>query len=71
MWTGEAVRFLGVDDPMAPSRTTMGPEEMVDRFKLLFGPYRTPRFRYGDVVFCEMRGEVKIVGLTNGPIAER
>jgi hypothetical protein len=35
-----------------------------DRFKLLFGPYRTPRFKYGDVVTCEMRGDVKIVGLT-------
>ena len=39
-----------------------------DRFKLSFGPYRTPRFEYGDIVFCEMRGEVKIVGLTNGRI---
>ena len=28
--------------------------------KLLFGPYRTPRFRYGSVVFCEVRGEVRI-----------
>jgi hypothetical protein len=35
-----------------------------DRFKLLFGPYRTPRFKYGDVVTCEIRGDVKIVGLT-------
>jgi hypothetical protein len=35
-----------------------------DRFKLLFGPYRTPRFNYGDVVTCEIRGDVKIVGLT-------
>jgi hypothetical protein len=34
------------------------------RFKLLFGPYRTPRFHYGDVVTCEIRGNVKIVGLT-------
>jgi hypothetical protein len=39
-----------------------------DRFKLLFGPYQTPRFRYGQRVFCELRGWVKIVGLTNARI---
>jgi hypothetical protein len=39
-----------------------------DRVRLLFGPYRTPRFKYGDVVFCEKRGSVKIVGLTNALI---
>src|SRR5579872_1403267 len=39
-----------------------------DRFKLLFGPYRTPRFKYGDLVFCELRGWVKITGLTDGRI---
>jgi hypothetical protein len=39
-----------------------------DRFKLLFGPYRTPRSRYGDVVTCEMRGEVNIVGLSEARI---
>jgi hypothetical protein len=27
-------------------------------------PYQTPRFHYGDVVKCEMRGDVKIVCLT-------
>jgi NUMOD3 motif len=36
--------------------------------KLLFGPYRTPRFRYGSIVFCEVRGEVIITGLTDAPI---
>ena len=35
-----------------------------DRVKLL-GRYRTPRFRYGDVVTCEVRGDMKIVGLSN------
>jgi hypothetical protein len=35
---------------------------------LRFGPYRAPPFAYGDVAFCEMRGEVVIVGLTAGPI---
>ena len=31
------------------------------RHKLRFGPYRTPRFRYGSVVTCAMLGDVKIV----------
>jgi hypothetical protein len=35
-----------------------------DRFKLLFGPYQTPVFRYGDTAFCELRGEVILCGLT-------
>src|SRR5437773_1571033 len=30
----------------------------VDRTKLLFGPYATPRFRYGKRVFCRARGWV-------------
>jgi hypothetical protein len=38
-----------------------------DRFRLLFGPYRAPRFRYGRRVLCEERGEVIIVGLSDGP----
>jgi hypothetical protein len=38
------------------------------RFRLLFGPYRTPRFRYGKVVLCEVRGEVTICGLSDAPI---
>ena len=38
-----------------------------DRFRLL-GNYRTPRFRYGKVVFCEVRGEVTVCGLSDGPI---
>jgi len=36
--------------------------------KLLFGPYRTPRFRYGAVAFCEVRGEVIVTGLTDAQI---
>jgi hypothetical protein len=39
-----------------------------DRFRLLYAPYRTPRFRYGSVVFCEVRGYVTICGLSNGTI---
>jgi hypothetical protein len=38
-----------------------------DRFRLL-GTYRTPRFRYGRTVRCEVRGEVEIVGLHEAPI---
>lgn len=39
------------------------------RFKLRFGPYRTPTFKYGAKVMDEIRGEVEIVGLHDGPIA--
>jgi hypothetical protein len=35
-----------------------------DRHRLLFGPYRTPVFKYGDVVICDVRGQVEIVGLS-------
>ena len=38
-----------------------------DRYRLL-GQYDTPRFEYGQVVFCERLGEVEIVGLTDAPI---
>ena len=38
-----------------------------ERFRLL-GKYRTPRFRYGRKVLCEVRGEVTIVGMTVAPI---
>jgi hypothetical protein len=39
-----------------------------DRFRLRFGPYRTPRFQYGKTVWCEVRGEVRIVGLSDALI---
>jgi hypothetical protein len=38
-----------------------------ERFRL-FGKYRTPRFRYGRKVVCEVRGEVIITGMTDAPI---
>jgi hypothetical protein len=41
--------------------------EDAERFHLL-GTYRTPCFRYGRKVLCEVRGEVTIVGLTDAPI---
>jgi hypothetical protein len=39
-----------------------------ERFKLRYGPYKTPRFEYGKKVQDEWRGEVKIVGLSAGRI---
>jgi hypothetical protein len=38
------------------------------RFKLHFGPYRAPLFKYGAVVEDALRGEVTIVGLSAGRI---
>lgn len=38
------------------------------RFRLRFGRYRTPRFRYGAKVEDARRGSVKIVGITDAPI---
>jgi hypothetical protein len=32
------------------------------------GPYRTPRFKYGDVVTCAIHGEVRIVALSDARI---
>ena len=39
-----------------------------DRFKLRFGPYRAPPFRYGQRVLCEVRGLVAVCGLTDASI---
>jgi hypothetical protein len=39
-----------------------------ERYALLFGPYSTPSVDYGDVVVCEVRGEVVVSGLSNGRI---
>ena len=35
----------------------------IDRHKLHFGPFRTPRFKYGAKVKCEARGDVTILRL--------
>lgn len=40
----------------------------VDHYKLRFGPYATPRYRYGRTVTCLIRGKVTITGLTDAPI---
>jgi hypothetical protein len=39
-----------------------------DRFRLLFGPYRLPRFRYGGTLRCELRGDLVVTGLTDAPV---
>jgi hypothetical protein len=39
-----------------------------DRFKLLHGPYRSPRCKLGDALFCEIRGWVKVQRLSGGRI---
>jgi hypothetical protein len=41
--------------------------EDADRFRLL-GKYRTPRFRIGQRVRCQVRGEMIITGMTDAPI---
>lgn len=38
------------------------------RFKLRFGRYRTPRFKYKSIVWDEVRGFVEIVGVTDARI---
>jgi hypothetical protein len=38
-----------------------------ERFRLL-GTYRTPRFRVGQRVRCQVRGEVIITGMIEAPI---
>ena len=38
------------------------------RHKLHFGPYRTPQFKYGAKVEDQIRGTVRIVALSAGPI---
>jgi hypothetical protein len=39
-----------------------------ERFKLLHGPYKAPRCKLGRVLFCGMRGEVVVKGISAGRI---
>src|SRR6476646_5152388 len=39
-----------------------------ERFKLLFGPYAAPPFKYGQVLECAVYGSVIACGLSKGPI---
>lgn len=40
----------------------------VDRFKLLHGPYQTPKCRKGSRLFCEVLGTVVVGTFSDGPI---
>src|SRR4029077_7533342 len=39
-----------------------------DRFRLLYGPYLTPRCRLGKKLFCEIRGWVPVRRISAGRI---
>jgi hypothetical protein len=39
-----------------------------ERFKLLHGRYRPPRYRLGKKLFCEMRGRVPVCRIADGLI---
>ena len=58
------------DHCFVPCRDPDYPGTMLarQRLKLRFGPYRTPKFKYGAKVMDERRGKVVIVGLHDGPI---
>src|SRR4051812_18339720 len=40
----------------------MNPSE---QYPLLFGPYKTPAFEYGQTMHCERRGDLIVCGLSN------
>jgi hypothetical protein len=48
--SGAVSRFLVDSQPAVEDDARMSD---ADRFKLLFGPYATPVFKYGDDGFCE------------------
>jgi hypothetical protein len=39
-----------------------------DRFKLRFGPYRMSKCKVGKLLRCVIRGEKKVVGISDAPI---
>jgi NUMOD3 motif len=43
--------------------------EYPDRVRLRYGPYKTPRFQYDQMVRCEVWGEVILCGLSGGRVA--
>ena len=51
-----------------PSRRTPCTRSPPAGCELLFGPYRAPRFGYGDAVHCEARGDAVICATTDAPI---
>ncbi len=42
--------------------------QKLDRTHLLYGPYRPPKARRGDRLFCEILGTVKVGGHHNAPV---
>ena len=44
----------------------MLPEEQ--RYELYFGPYSQPEYKYGEELFCECRGWMKVVSQSYSPI---
>lgn len=39
-----------------------------DPHRLLYGPYRPPRCRVGSVLTCELRGDMRVTGMSDRPI---
>ena len=39
-----------------------------ERYRLHFGPYSQPNYTFGDIAFCEYRGEVEIIKQSDGRI---
>src|SRR5262249_41734447 len=54
--------------PVSPQPPHAAPREPPMSPPKLLGSYATPAFEYGDVVFCERRGDIRIVGLSEAPI---
>lgn len=40
-----------------------------DRYRLRFGPYRMPKCKIGKFLTCGVRGEKKVVGISDAPIS--
>jgi hypothetical protein len=64
-WTD--IGFIVILAETLDSRAGIPKMEDAERFRLL-GKYRTPRFRIGRTVFCEVRGEMVITGMTDALI---
>jgi hypothetical protein len=64
-WTDSL--FVGIVEPSLAGREGIFPMNDAERFRPL-GTYQTPRFRIGQRVRCQMRGEVIITGISDAPI---
>jgi transposase-like protein len=55
--------------PAAPASTILAgmlPDH--ERFALLHGPYAPPPFALGDILTCEVRGDLRVTGVSSGRI---